>query len=74
MNTPETSSNLRHVLTRWLSARLPITTPRWDWRGWIAFGWVLWFGWLYSLMVLQTKFPQVLTWLRRVMAGSAGEQ
>ncbi len=39
---------------------------RWDWRGWIALAWVLWWGWLYSLMVLETKFPQVLAWLRSV--------
>jgi hypothetical protein len=30
------------------------------------------FGWLYSLMVLETKFPQVLAWLRRGMAISVG--
>jgi len=46
---------------------------RWDWQGWIALAWVLWFGWLYSLMVLETKFPQVLAWLRRAMAVSASE-
>ena len=40
----------------------------WDWRGWIALAWALWFGWLYSLMVLETKFPQVLAWLRRLIA------
>ncbi len=47
---------------------------RWDWRGWLALAWVLWFGWLYSLMVLETKFPQVLAWLRRAMAVSVRGQ
>jgi len=36
--------------------------------------WVLWWGWLYSLMFLETKYPQVLAWLRRAMAVSVGEQ
>jgi len=26
-----------------------------DWRGWITLAWVLWFGWLYTLMVLQQR-------------------
>jgi hypothetical protein len=43
-----------------------------DWRGWITLVWVLWFGWLYSLMVLETKFPQVLAWVREAMAVSTG--
>ncbi len=39
--------------------------PRqWDWRGWITLAWVVWWGWLYSLMVLETKFPWVLARLR----------
>jgi hypothetical protein len=47
---------------------------RCDWRGWIALAWVLWFGWLYSVMVLETKFPQVLTWLHRAMAALTGQR
>ena len=47
---------------------------RCDWRGWIALVWVLWFGWLYTLMVLQTKFPQVLAWVRSALAVSGGDR
>jgi hypothetical protein len=47
---------------------------RCDWRGWLALGWVLWFGWLYGLMVLETKFPYILAWLCRALAVSAGER
>jgi hypothetical protein len=28
-----------------------------DWRGWIALGWALWFGWLYLLMVIHERAP-----------------
>jgi hypothetical protein len=43
-----------------------LIASKWDWRGWVALTWALLFGWLYSLMVIETKFPQVLAWLRAV--------
>jgi hypothetical protein len=63
MKSLEASSNPWNSLLRQLAARLRAADKRWDCRGWIALAWVLWWGWLYSLMVLETKFPQVLTWL-----------
>jgi hypothetical protein len=66
MKSPETSKSFRHSLFRRLAARLGEMEARWDWRGWIALAWVLWFGWLYSLMVVETKFPLVLAWLRTI--------
>jgi hypothetical protein len=73
MKSPETSSNFLHSLFRRLAGRLRITEPKWDWRGWIALVWVIWWGWLYSLMVIETKCPQVLIWLRRAMAVCGGQ-
>ena len=35
-----------------------------DWRGWIALAWVLWWAWAYALMAVQAKGPQVLAWVR----------
>jgi len=66
MKTPQRSSNSRHSPFRRLAVRFRATQARWDWRGWIALAWVLWWGWLYSLMVLEAKFPQVLAWLRTI--------
>ncbi len=60
----QTSTYSRYAVFRRLTFRLKAVQERCDWRGWIALAWVLWFGWLYSLMVLETKFPQVLIWLR----------
>jgi phosphatidylserine decarboxylase len=45
-----------------------------DWRAWLAVAWAFWFGWLYGVMVLETKFPHALAWLRRVMAVCTGER
>ena len=36
-----------------------------DWRGWLALAWALWFGWLYTLMVVHERAPA----LARALAG-----
>jgi len=41
----------------------------WDWRGWIALAWVLWWGWAYAVMAWQAKAPQVLAWLEAIKSG-----
>lgn len=35
-----------------------------DWRGWIALAWVLWWAWAYGLMAIQARAPQVIAWVR----------
>lgn len=47
---------------------------RCDWRGWIALAWALWWGWLYGLMVLETKFPHILASLHRALAVWGGDR
>jgi hypothetical protein len=37
---------------------------RLDWRGWIALVWVLVWGWVYALMAIQARAPQLLAWIR----------
>jgi hypothetical protein len=66
MNSSNTNSKFWRSLFRRLVAGGAWRQPKWDWRGWLALAWALWFGWLYSLMVIETKFPQVLAWLRAV--------
>jgi hypothetical protein len=35
-----------------------------DWRGWIALIWVLWWASAYGVMILQARSPHLLEWLR----------
>jgi len=37
----------------------PITKPGIDWRGWIVLAWALWFGILYTKMVVETRGHRV---------------
>jgi hypothetical protein len=34
-----------------------------DWRGWLVLTWVIGWGWIYALMVVHARGPQVLAWL-----------
>ncbi len=47
----------------------PHPRTRIDWRGWLALAWVLFWGWAYTLMVIQARAPQVLTWFRELTVG-----
>jgi hypothetical protein len=43
---------------RWKSFQIPF-----DWRGWIALAWALWWGWAYCTMAVAARGPQVLEWI-----------
>jgi hypothetical protein len=42
---------------------------RYDWKGWLAVAWVLWWGAAYVVTVLEARAPQLLIWLRSWSAG-----
>jgi hypothetical protein len=44
---------------------------RCDWKGWLALGWVLWWGSAYAVTVLEARAPQALVWLRSWAAGNS---
>jgi hypothetical protein len=42
---------------------------QWDWRGWIALAWALWWGWAYAVMVWQARGQQLLAWIGWLKSG-----
>jgi hypothetical protein len=47
-----------------------VSPARFDWRGWIALAWVLWWGWAYALMAVRARGPQVVAWIRSLWSAA----
>jgi hypothetical protein len=66
MQSPESSSDARQRGWWRLSDQFRFAQVKWDWRGWVALLWALWWGWFYAMMVLETKFPQAAIWMHMI--------
>jgi hypothetical protein len=44
----------------------PVNGQKFDWRGWIALAWVLWWGRAYFSMAIEAKGPQLMVWIHGI--------